>query len=194
MEYTAGLVTTAYGPANAAAIETARQTLAEWLQPCHMVISNLDPCGPGLGPGRWPPLDDRLTAWEAAAKSVDLLVSIRGGYGAMEMAAALPETQSPPPPLLGYSDVTALHAIYLRRNWGPSIYGPMPGVTASPSAVNDLRRCLAGAPLDVINNLRGRVASAIRARPQGQSLVAAYECWLGCAALDSCRICVAQSC
>lgn len=142
------LITTAYGLNDRTDLGAATATAADWLgQP----VSDEHVCGLDLPAGAWPSVGERMSAWQrAVTDGAPMLWSVRGGYGAMALAAALQREHLPSQPLLiGYSDVTALHGLYRVSNWGETIYGPMPGVTATPAAVSDLRRALSGGPLQL---------------------------------------------
>ena len=55
---------------------------------------------------------------------VDALFCARGGYGAMRLLPALEGLVPAPKPLVGFSDITALHA-WLQRNGLISVHGPV---------------------------------------------------------------------
>ncbi|QSH41673.1 LD-carboxypeptidase [Lentisphaerota bacterium ZTH] len=71
-------------------------------------------------------LSDLHACWQD--KSIDLVLCARGGFGSVQL---LPEIdwelmRSRPLPLIGYSDITALHAGMLKHNAGIPIAAPMP--------------------------------------------------------------------
>ena len=76
------------------------------------------------GPGAWLPREERVADLRTGRPYAWLLAA-RGGYGCIDLLTGL---DRPLPPLIGYSDLTALHA----AQWvlgGPSgLYGYMPGV------------------------------------------------------------------
>ena len=55
---------------------------------------------------------------------IDALFCARGGYGAMRLLPALESVAPAPKPLVGFSDITALHA-WLQRNGQVSVHGPV---------------------------------------------------------------------
>jgi muramoyltetrapeptide carboxypeptidase len=55
---------------------------------------------------------------------IDALFCARGGYGAMRLLPALEGLAPAPKPLVGFSDITALHA-WLQRNGLISVHGPV---------------------------------------------------------------------
>jgi muramoyltetrapeptide carboxypeptidase len=59
-------------------------------------------------------------------ESVDAILAARGGYGATRLLPALPVTlvARNPKLLIGFSDITALHALWARAELG-SVHGPM---------------------------------------------------------------------
>ncbi|MCF7838392.1 MAG: LD-carboxypeptidase [Candidatus Marinimicrobia bacterium] len=108
------------GPAHTATVLRAAEQLAQargW-----QVVP-----GPSLfyypGPGAWAPAPARRAELVAALQH-HYLWACRGGYGCLPL---LPDVLTldppgPPPVLLGFSDVTVLHAAWLKRGWGPSYY------------------------------------------------------------------------
>jgi muramoyltetrapeptide carboxypeptidase len=67
-------------------------------------------------------------AWALTAPDVDGVWAARGGAGTLAVAGALPwrRVAARPRPVVGMSDITALHAGLAR--WGiPSLHAPMPG-------------------------------------------------------------------
>jgi len=79
-----------------------------------------------LGPGAWldigPRRDDLLEAVRH-----DCVWTCRGGYGGIHLAPALLEARvRRRPRLIGYSDITVLHACWRIRGWGEAFYGTLP--------------------------------------------------------------------
>jgi muramoyltetrapeptide carboxypeptidase len=108
----------------------------------------LDWCGPardGRGAaGTWAPLairhDEALAAWDDG-----LWWCQRGGHGCVELAGALARGRAQRAPLLiGFSDVTALHALWWRRGWGVSLHGPMAARALGPRGHSSLLAHLRG--------------------------------------------------
>ncbi len=76
------------------------------------------------GVGAWLPATERQADLQQGS-SHDWLLAARGGYGCVDLLADLPATL---PRLIGYSDLTALHAAQHRRGGPGGLYGFMPGV------------------------------------------------------------------
>lgn len=96
----------------------------------------------------WHDADARRADLRRAAGH-DVIWAARGGHGCLhlvEEALALPENVSRPPLLVGYSDVTALHACWRRRGWGETIYGPMAASDLGPRARRSLVAAVTGRP------------------------------------------------
>lgn len=88
---------------------------------------------------------------------IDAIVAVRGGYGATRLLPALdlsPLAQRPKL-LVGFSDVTALHALWARAGLA-SIHGPMvAGLGRSqPAQVERWQRAIEGALPPQLNQLR----------------------------------------
>lgn len=98
------------------------------------------------GPGAWLPAAERLADLRTGLTH-DLLLAARGGYGCLDLAEAVLAHPGPLPRLIGYSDLTVLHACWLRRGGPVGIYGAMPGTAASPRAQDTCARLLAGEAL-----------------------------------------------
>lgn len=92
-----------------------------------LIASPLLSSHPGLG--AWLPAAQRqadLLAGIAASGTDGWLIAARGGYGCLDLLDALPA--GPLPRLIGYSDLTALHAAWQVRGEASGLYGLMPGV------------------------------------------------------------------
>lgn len=89
-------------------------------------------------PSTWAPETERR-AELAQLWHLDVLLAARGGYGCVHLLPALPST-GPAPYLIGYSDVTVLHAAWWRRGWGETLYGFMP---ATPGGARSLATTIA---------------------------------------------------
>ena len=81
-------------------------------------------------------------------RSIDLIVSARGGYGSASLCDHVPWKKLPkrPVPVVGYSDVTAFHLAMLRHGKGIPIAGPMaqdiPAVCSSRQSSSSLHETL----------------------------------------------------
>lgn len=87
-----------------------------------------------IGTGAWRTAADRQATFRQALTH-DIVLAARGGYGCLDLLAVLDDFAGPLPLLIGYSDLTVLHAAWSVRGEDESIYGFMPGV---PHAVRAL--------------------------------------------------------
>lgn len=79
-----------------------------------------------LGPGAWLPVAERAADLRAALRH-DALWACRGGYGSIELVeTVLKARQRRGPLLIGYSDITALHAAFAVRGWRRRVYASIP--------------------------------------------------------------------
>ncbi len=75
--------------------------------------------------GVWLPVEDRA-ADLAQALDHDIVWAFRGGYSAIHLVPHLLKMQPTRRPLLiGYSDITNLHACWTVNGWGPTLYGTL---------------------------------------------------------------------
>lgn len=126
---TLGVWCPAYPLADAEALARARAGAAELARRCGWSLVESPLLARRLGPGAWLPAEERR-ADLSALLGHDALVAGRGGYGCLDLLAALPARLERPPLLIGYSDLTVLHAAWRVRGWGETLYGFMPGVAA----------------------------------------------------------------
>jgi muramoyltetrapeptide carboxypeptidase len=85
------------------------------------------------GPGAWLPPAERAADLQQAL-ACDILLAARGGYGCLELSEVLTAHGGPWPTVIGYSDLTVIHAAAWRAAAPPGIYGFMPAVTTGPRA------------------------------------------------------------
>lgn len=85
------------------------------------------------GPSSWPAAAERQ-AELTSLWSHEVLLAARGGYGCVHLLPALPSTGRAPL-LIGYSDLTVLHAAWWRRGWGETLYGFMPATPGGDRAL-----------------------------------------------------------
>jgi len=78
------------------------------------------------GPGMWLAPELRRSDL-AAGLAHDLIIPGRGGYACVDLVDLVLAHPGVPPPIIGYSDVTVLHACW-RKKGGTGAYGWMPGV------------------------------------------------------------------
>lgn len=133
------------------------------------------------------PLDSRLKSLNAAIADpeVDLIICARGGFGSVHLLEDLDwETlRRRNIPILGYSDITALHAGMLAKNAGIPIAGPslvkLPVITDDLYSTGSLQNALSNEaivtdippfplPLESLND--AAAASAVTARPFAANL------------------------
>jgi muramoyltetrapeptide carboxypeptidase LdcA involved in peptidoglycan recycling len=115
-------------PLDAAGLARTRAAVRPWAEDLGMTVVE----SPGLeqtaGPGAWRPAAERRQDLQRGLEH-QVLLAVRGGYGCLDLL----EDWTPPtrwPCLIGYSDLTVLHAV-----WGAeSLYGYMPGVAHGPRA------------------------------------------------------------
>ena len=86
------------------------------------------------GSGSWRTAAERQATFRQALAH-DVLLAARGGYGCLDLLAVLNDFTGPLPFLIGYSDLTILHAAWSVRGAGESIYGFMPGVPHGSRAI-----------------------------------------------------------
>ena len=92
--------------------------------------------------GVWPSVTKRIPGLRTAL-SHDFLLAARGGYGCLDLLNHLPPT-NPLPYLIGYSDVTVLHAAWRVLGATESLYGFMPGVPHGERAMTTAIQCASG--------------------------------------------------
>jgi len=98
--------------------------------------------------GVWLPAEDRAEDMERALQH-EIVWAFRGGYGAVHLVPALLQAQAAGQPLLiGYSDITVLHACWRVRGWGPAIYGTLSEGTADARQAESLLAFLKGEAYD----------------------------------------------
>jgi muramoyltetrapeptide carboxypeptidase len=81
-----------------------------------------------------------------ADDGIDAIWCVRGGYGASRILPALDYAlmRQKPKPLIGYSDITALHMAIHRHAGLVTFHGPVGGSTIEPYSLENFRRVLAG--------------------------------------------------
>jgi muramoyltetrapeptide carboxypeptidase len=92
--------------------------------------------------GVWPPVNLRTPSLLAALEH-EYLLAARGGYGCLDLLNHLPSA-TPLPYLIGYSDVTVLHAAWRVLGATESLYGFMPGVPHGERALTTAIQCVQG--------------------------------------------------
>jgi muramoyltetrapeptide carboxypeptidase len=108
-------------------------------------------------PGSWGSADERVEDLERALDH-DLLVAARGGYGCLDLVEHVlrsPRTRAGM--LIGYSDLTVLHACWHRRGWGETIYGFLPALGGARRARESTAALAGGAGLRIDAHSDGAV-------------------------------------
>lgn len=78
------------------------------------------------GDGAWLPTAEREADILKALES-EVVWASRGGYGCIHLVDCLLRANVPgKPKLIGYSDITVLHALWRKRGWGEGYYGTLP--------------------------------------------------------------------
>lgn len=95
--------------------------------------------------GTWVPLELRAADMREALQH-EVIWTAHGGYSAVELIPALLAADAPafPPLLLGYSDITVLHACWEKRGWHKRIYGTLASSLADSRRGESLRTLLRG--------------------------------------------------
>ena len=80
-----------------------------------------------IGPGAWLPVAERRIDLRSALQH-DVVWASAGGYGSVHLVEDLLHLEAARRPwLIGYSDITVMHACWRRRAWGEGIYCALPG-------------------------------------------------------------------
>lgn len=139
----------AYSVADAEQLQRTRDN-GRWLADCvGATVVESTSLGQFLPSGSWRDGHDRRAEMESAL-DCQYLVAARGGYGAVELATALlhaPHTSAGV--LVGYSDVTVLHACWRIRGWGESLYGFLAGLNLGQRSRESTRQLIIGGGLSV---------------------------------------------
>ena len=131
---TAYLWCPAYSLADPARVAKARQGAATLAGALGWDLREAPTLAQPGAPGRWAPSAIRRQEL-AQALGQDVLLAARGGYGCLDLVDDLLAWPGRGGRLVGYSDLTVLHAIWRRRGWGETLYGFMPGVDHGPRAL-----------------------------------------------------------
>lgn len=134
-----------------------------------------------LGPGAWldigPRRDDLLEALRH-----DCIWTARGGYGAIHLAPALMEAKvRHRPRLIGYSDITILHACWRVRGWGEAYYGMIPDQLDAGRAPDSLLPLFRGRGLRRDNSTDAAVVVVRPGRAEGTCFAACLAVLAGLA-------------
>ncbi|MCB0115926.1 MAG: LD-carboxypeptidase [Caldilineaceae bacterium] len=101
--------------------------------------------------GVWLPAEDRA-ADLVTALDYDIVWAFRGGYSAVQLVPYLLDMQTTNRPLLiGYSDITVLHACWHVQGWGPTCYGSLAESLTDSRQGESLAAYLRGDPFSISN-------------------------------------------
>jgi len=95
------------------------------------------------GPGAWLSASERGADLAQALKH-EALIAARGGYGCLELAEVLSAHRGRWPIVIGYSDLTVVHAAAWKAQAPAGVYGFMPAVTTGPRALATTLSLLSG--------------------------------------------------
>ncbi len=97
-----------------------------------------------LGHGAWLPEAERIADIRRALGH-EMIWAARGGYGSVHLVdAVLGEKVEHAPILIGYSDLTILHACWHKRGWRESHYGSIPSQIERSRGGETLAKLLLG--------------------------------------------------
>ncbi len=97
----------------------------EWVEAA--TLATLNP------PSTWRPAAERVAELHGLWQH-RVLLAARGGHGCVHLLADLPKNGQAPL-LIGYSDLTVLHAVWWNRGWGESLYGYLPAAGSGERAL-----------------------------------------------------------
>ncbi len=137
---TVWLTVPAYALADPAAADRALAAARTVLAPRTVVPSPLLARHPG--PGTWLPVEDRRADLRIGLGH-GVLAAARGGYGCLDLAEVVLSHPGPWPRLVGYSDLTVLHAAWWVRGRRDGVYGFLAGVPHGERARASTRALLA---------------------------------------------------
>jgi muramoyltetrapeptide carboxypeptidase len=115
-------------------LEPARQAAGAFAEAIGASLIPAADLGEWAGIGAWPPAESRRATFQEALRH-QVLLAARGGYGCLDLLETLSAHAGPLPLLIGYSDLTILHAAWSVRGAQESLYGFMPGVPHGPRSL-----------------------------------------------------------
>lgn len=158
---TAALWCPAYPLADVTALSRTRGGAADLARRCDWSVVESPLLSRHLGPGAWLAASERRNDF-AALLTHDILIAGRGGYGCLDLLEAVPARLARPPLLIGYSDLTVLHAAWWVRGWGETLYGFMPGVAAGERSLATTATLAAGKAMEFASS-SADAATVVRA-------------------------------
>jgi muramoyltetrapeptide carboxypeptidase len=121
-----------------------------------------------LGHGAWLPMSERVADLRRALHH-PLIWACRGGYGSIELVPALLAAQARrAPALIGYSDITVLHAGFAKRGWGTRFYGTVPARASSGRNSTSLLAGMRGEAITLTSAIEAGARVARAGRAQGR--------------------------
>ncbi len=122
-----------------------------------------------MGNGAWLPLKERAADLKRALRH-QVIWACRGGYGSIELLDTLLAAKvDHAPMLIGYSDITALHAGFQTRGWRQQIYGKIPpAATRHGRQAGSMMAALRGLPVQYDPQLHAGVRVLRAGRAQGR--------------------------
>lgn len=115
-------------------LEPARSAGVDFARAIGMSLTEAPDLAAETGPGAWRLAVQRQPAF-VAGLTHRVLLAARGGYGCLDLLETVRNHRGPLPYLIGYSDLTVLHAAWRVLAAGESLYGFMPGVPHGERAV-----------------------------------------------------------
>jgi len=131
---TAYLWCPAYPLTSATGVAKARQSAAALADALGWDVREAPTLASGGAAGAWAPAALRQQEM-GDALGHQVLVAARGGYGCLDLVDQVLTWPGRGGLLIGYSDLTVLHAVWRRRAWGETLYGFMPGVDLGERAL-----------------------------------------------------------
>jgi muramoyltetrapeptide carboxypeptidase len=96
--------------------------------------------------GVWLPVEARAEDLAAAVQH-EIVWAFRGGYAAVHLVPALLRAEAAGQPrMIGYSDITVLHACWQVRGWGATLYGTLSETTGDSRQAESLLAAMKGEP------------------------------------------------
>jgi muramoyltetrapeptide carboxypeptidase len=169
----------AYSVANAEQLQRTRAN-GRWLAECvGASLTESERLGDFLPPGSWRSDSDQRPELDRVL-DCQYVVAARGGYGSMELATALlrsPKTSAGV--LIGYSDLTILHACWRIRGWGESLYGYLAGMNLGERARSSTKQLITGGGLRLDHHSDAEVARLSEGRAHGTCFAACLRVLAG---------------
>lgn len=161
----------AYPLADDSALSRCRSQLAQLCSHLGWTAVEAPSLTQRLPQGRWAAPEARQ-AELAVALSHPVLIAARGGYGCIDLVDMALAHDRTPGLLIGYSDLTVLHAIWRIRGWGETLYGFLPGVPGGQRSLASTVALASGGGWRCDGASDPEVAAARSGRADGTSFAA----------------------